>query len=100
MGTSNMGIFARETTELEQIEQVETEIREFVRRDAVWQQQSRNDGEAVTDDLSTLLQRVSMQSVQKIDQLIGDLQTLRDRLGHEAERVQREIIEYAGLSQA
>jgi hypothetical protein len=46
------------------------------------------------------LQRVSGSSVQEIDRLIGELQTLRDKLQSEGARVQREIIQYANLSQA
>ena len=41
-----------------------------------------------------------MNSVQEIDRLISDLQMLRNRLYEEGERVQREIVEYATLSQA
>ena len=51
-------------------------------------------------DLDSLLQRVAGTSVQEIDKLIGELQTLRDMLHNEGARVQREIVEYATLSQA
>ena len=54
----------------------------------------------VAGNISSLLQRVSGSSVQEIDRLIADLQTLRDRLELEGERVRREIVEYATLSQA
>jgi hypothetical protein len=54
----------------------------------------------VADNISSLLARVSVSSVQEIDRLISDLQGLRERLAAEAERVQREIVEYASLSQA
>jgi chemotaxis protein histidine kinase CheA len=96
-----MSIFKRETTELEKVEEVEGEIREFVRRDvAKLRQQPANDGEMVANNISSLLQRVSVNSVQEIDRLIGELTMLRERLHHEGERVQREIVEYASLSQA
>ena len=96
-----MSIFKRETIELEEIEEVEGEIREFVRRDVagLWRQQE-DDGEMVANNIGSLLQRVSMNSTQEIDRLISELKTLRDRLHHEAERVQREIVDYASLSQA
>jgi hypothetical protein len=81
--------------------EVEGEIREFVRRDfASVRQQPENDGEVVANNISSLLQRVSGSSVQEIERLIGELQTLRDRLQSEGARVQREIIHYANLSQA
>src|SRR5262249_32492605 len=89
---------------LDQVEaQVEGEIREFVRRDVAGlrrQPQDNNDGKMVADNISSLLHRVSVSSVQEIDRLIHDLQVLRDRLHIEGERVQREIVEYASLSQA
>jgi len=96
-----MSILKRETTELEKVEEVEGQIREFVRRDvAGLRRQQVNDGEMVANNISSLLQRVSANSVQEIDRLIGELKTLRNRLQHEGERVQREIVEYAGMSQA
>jgi len=63
---------------------VEGEIREFVRRDfASVRRPPENDGEAVANNISSLLQRVSGSSVQEIDRLIGELQTLRDMLHSE-----------------
>ena len=77
------------------------EIREFVRRDvATLRRHPENDSEIVASNINTLLQRVAGTSIQEIDKLIAELQTLRDRLNTEAARVQREIVEYATLSQA
>jgi hypothetical protein len=97
-----MSIFKRETTGLEQAEaEVEGEIREFVGRDvAGLRRHAENDDTIVADNISSLLQRVSASSVQEIDGLIRELKTLRERLHDEGERVQREIVEYASLSQA
>jgi hypothetical protein len=101
MGDSNMSTFTRETTGLEQVEAVEGEIREFVRRDVGGlRQHPENDGKIVADNISSLLQRVSASSVQEIDRLINELKMLRERMHDEAERVQREIVEYASLSRA
>src|SRR5215471_1291132 len=81
--------------------EVEGEIREFVRRDVVGvRRQSESDSELVANNINQLLQRVAGTSVQEIDKLITELQTLRDTLQSEAARVQREIVEYATLSQA
>jgi hypothetical protein len=78
---------------------IEGEIREFVRRDgASLRRAPDTDGELVASNISTLLQRVAGSSVQEIDRLIGELQTLRDLLHTEGARVQREITEYAHLS--
>jgi len=80
---------------------MEGEVREFVRRDfASVRRPPENDGEMVANNISSLLQRVSGTSVQEIDRLIGELQTLRDTLQNEGERVRREVIQYANLSQA
>ena len=48
----------------------------------------------------TLLQRVAGTSVQDIDRLISQLQTLRDILQEQGARVQRNLAEYAHLSQS
>jgi hypothetical protein len=96
-----MSIFKRETTELEKIDEVEGQIREFVRRDVTGlRRQQRHNGEMVADNISSLLQRVSVNSVQEIDRLIDELKMLRDQLQQDSERVRREIVEYASLSQA
>jgi hypothetical protein len=94
---------SRDTSELEtSVEtEVEGEIREFVRRDvATLRRHAENDSEIVASNINSLLQRVAGTSIQEIDKLIAELQTLRDRLTTEAARVQREIVEYATLSQA
>ena len=81
--------------------QVEGEIRDFVRRDAAaLRRQPESDSEMVATNIGTLLQRVAGTSVREIDKLIVELQTLRDMLHSEGARVQREIVEYATLSQA
>jgi hypothetical protein len=80
---------------------VEGEIREFVRRDSANLRRSPEmDSELVANNISTLLSRVAGSSVQEIDRLIAELQTLRDLLHEEGARVQREITEYAQLSQS
>ena len=81
--------------------EVEGEIREFVRRDvATLRRQPESDSEMVASNIGSLLQRVAGTSVQEIDKLISELQTLREMLHNEGARVQREIVEYATLSQA
>ena len=62
--------------------------------------QPESDSEMVAGNINSLLQRVAGTSVQEIDKLIGELQTLREMLANEGARVQREIVEYATLSQA
>jgi hypothetical protein len=93
----------RESAEIDTLPEteVEGEIREFVRRDVVGiRRQPESDSELVANNINQLLGRVAGTSVQEIDRLITELQTLRDTLQSEAARVQREIVEYATLSQA
>jgi len=80
---------------------VEGEIREFVRRDGQSLRRApESDSELVAHNITTLLQRVAGTSVQEIDRLIAELQQLRELLHEEGARVQREITEYAHLSQS
>jgi len=80
---------------------VEGEIREFVRRDGqALRRSSDSDSDLVAHNISTLVQRVAGTSVQEVDRLIAELQQLRDLLHQEGARVQREIAQYAHLSQS
>ena len=83
------------------VEQVEGEIRAFVRRDVSSFRRPRNDsGYAGVDNISSVIERVSGASVAEIDRVIAELSRVREMLRSEAERVQREIAGYANLSQA
>jgi hypothetical protein len=97
-----MSIFkSEEITALDKMSEVEGEIREFVRRDvAAFRRPNASDGELVASNIGSLLRRVSGSSVQEIDRLIAELKALRVTLHQEGERVSREIVEYATLSQA
>jgi len=80
---------------------VEGEIREFVRRDvSTLRRPPETDSEMVASNIGSLLQRVAGTSVQEIDRLISELRTVREMLSNEGARVQREIVEYATLSQS
>src|SRR5258707_3722868 len=79
---------------------MEGEIRDFVRNGANLRRAPESDSELVANNITTLLQRVAGTSVQEIDRLIAELQTLRELLHEEGARVQREIAEYPHLSQS
>jgi hypothetical protein len=83
-------------------QEVEGDIREFVRRDVSVFRRGRTDagGEMASDNINSLIQRVAGQSIGEIDHVIGELTRVRDMLRAEGERVQREISGYASLSQA
>jgi hypothetical protein len=80
--------------------EIEGNIRELVRRDTNAFRQVESDGEMAANNLSTLLRRVSGNSAREIDNLIGELQVLRDKLQADSDRVERDIVEYAQLSQS
>ena len=80
--------------------EIEGNIRELVRRDTSAFRQVETDSEMAANNLSTLLRRVSGNSAREIDNLIGELSTLRDKLQADSDRVERDIVEYAQLSQS
>jgi hypothetical protein len=80
--------------------EIEGNIRELVRRDTNAFRQVESDGEMAANNLSSLLRRVSGNSAREIDNLIGELQVLRDKLQADSDRVERDIVEYAQLSQS
>ena len=52
------------------------------------------------NNVNSLIQRVAGTSLAEIENLVTELETLRDLLHAEGQRVQREISGYAQLSQA
>ncbi|MBN8936965.1 MAG: hypothetical protein J0I13_11955 [Rhizobiales bacterium] len=83
------------------VEQVEGEIRAFVRRDvSAFRRARQENGEATPEGISSLIERASGSSVAEIERVIAELVSVRDMLRNEGERVQREIAGYATLSQA
>jgi hypothetical protein len=85
------------------IANVEGEIREFVKRDVVVgrkpQPQQQDQAELGAGNINFLIERVAGSSIREIDNLIAQLQSIRDYLRAEGERVQREIASYANASQ-
>ena len=103
IGDANMNVVRPlGTAEIEKSLEVEIEgnIRELARgSNAVFRQGEGSDAETSTDNLGSLLRRVSDVSTREVDNLIGDLQSLRRKLSLDGNRIQREIAEYAELSQ-
>jgi hypothetical protein len=83
---------------------VEGEIREFVRRDVSFLHPRRSEVDAANDpaaeNLNAVVQRVAGDSMEEIDRVIRELESVRDMMRNEGERVSREIAGYAGLSHA
>ena len=100
------------------VSEVEAGIRDFVRNDIAYLRRppsglsstglpSTTDApplepnhEATVNNVNSLIQRVAGTSLAEIEKLIAELESLRDLLHAEGQRVQREISGYAQLSQA
>jgi Rad3-related DNA helicase len=77
---------------------IEGNIRELSRGGAVFRQGENKESE-MSAEFGRALQRVSGNSRREIDTLVGELQTLRDKLETDSRRLQKEISEYASLNQ-
>jgi hypothetical protein len=80
--------------------EIEGKTRELARRDSPNPRRVGVESEVAVSTLSGLLRRVSAHSTREIDNLISELQTLRDRLNADRRRVEREVVEYATLTQS
>ncbi len=103
-----------ETAEVEDnlaaVSEVEAGIRDFVRNDVAYLRRPISAGasestldpnaEATVNNVNSLIQRVAGTSLSELENLIAELEALRDLLHAEGQRVQREISGYAQLSQA
>jgi hypothetical protein len=101
-----------EDSNLAAVSEVEAGIRDFVRNDVAYLRRpaptmlSNADAgldpgaEATVNSVNSLIQRVAGTSLGEIENLISELESLRDLLHAEGQRVQREISGYAQLSQA
>lgn len=59
----------------------------------------QGDANSEASSLGALLRRVAGTSTREIDTLIGDLRDLREKLRSDGDRIHRDIVEYAALSQ-
>jgi hypothetical protein len=92
------------------VSEVEAGIRDFVRNDIAYLRRPATlnstepaldqSAEATVNNVNSLIQRVAGTSLSEIENLISELEALRDLLHAEGQRVQREISGYAQLSQA
>ena len=93
------------------VSEVEAGIRDFVRNDVAYLRRpapgmvpeaplDMTSTEATVNSVNSLIQRVAGTSLSEIENLVTELEQLRDLLHNEGQRVQREIAGYAQLSQA
>lgn len=106
-----------EDSNLAAVSEVEAGIRDFVRNDIAYLRRPvpgmvstsgttapdaplETTTEATVNSVNSLIQRVAGTSLSEIENLVTELEGLRDLLHAEGQRVQREISGYAQLSQA
>jgi hypothetical protein len=102
-----------EDANLAAVTEVEAGIRDFVRNDVAYLRRPGvsfaissdepaldSTAEATVNSVNSLIQRVAGTSLTEIENLISELEAVRDLLHSEGQRVQREIAGYAQLSQA
>ena len=101
-----------EDANLAAVTEVEAGIRDFVRNDVAYLRRPAAStmtstdtppldatAEATVSNVNSLIQRVAGTSLTEIENLVSELEALRDLLHSEGQRVQREIAGYAQLSQ-
>jgi hypothetical protein len=74
-------------------------IRALARSSAILHRPENGNGEMSSDNLGSLLRRVSEASTREIETLIDELHGLRKKLESHGERIQTDIARYAELSQ-
>jgi hypothetical protein len=92
------------------VSEVEAGIRDFVRNDVAYlrrpapnmagSNEAAIEPSSEANSVNSLIQRVAGTSLAEIENLIAELESLRNLLHEEGQRVQREISGYAQLSQA
>jgi len=96
------------------VSEVEAGIRDFVRNDVAYLRRpaagtpaadvpavdTAANADATVSNVNSLIQRVAGTSLAEIENLVTELESLRDLLHSEGQRVQREIAGYSQLSQA
>ncbi|MDE2380252.1 hypothetical protein [Bradyrhizobium sp.] len=112
MNAHNRAEEIEETVDVDNVAVAEVEdgIRDFVRNDIAYLRRPQvaspdtapvdPGAEATVNNVNSLIQRVAGTSLAEIENLISELESLRDLLHSEGQRVQREISGYAHLSQA
>jgi hypothetical protein len=77
------------------------EIGDFVRSDASFLRARRRAGgtEVPIEEMRSMLHRISAAPMNEIARVILELETMRDLVRHEGERIEREIKDYVSMSE-
>ncbi|MPZ55226.1 MAG: hypothetical protein GEU91_01770 [Rhizobiales bacterium] len=84
----------------EKVAEFEGELQDVVRKNVTYWRKPQDGGSDGSEGISVVIQRVAGASLDEIDLVIGQLESMREKLRREGERVQREIAGYAELSQS
>ena len=80
---------------------IETNLHELKRASDLFRQTKNDSAEmGAANDLATLLDRVSVVTTQEIENLVGELRILREKLEIDRQRIQDDVAKYAELSSA
>ena len=81
-------------------EALEVEIRELARRDSGHADLVNDDAKLASNNLGTLMRRMSLTSTREIDSLMSELKALRQKVVVDGDRVERQLAEYTELNQS
>ena len=84
----------------QKVAEFEGELQDVVRKNVTYWRKPAEAGANGAEGINAVIQRVAGASLDEIDNVIGQLESMRDTLRREGERVQHEITAYADLSQS
>ena len=83
---------------------VESELRDVARTDISFLRRQRSeigvDDSLAAENLNATVRRIAVASMEEVDRVISELQSIREMLGNEGARVSREVSGYASLGHA
>ena len=84
----------------QKVAEFEGELQDVVRKNVTYWRKPFDTGSDGAEAINAVIQRVAGASLNEIDHVIGQLESMREVLRREGERVQHEIAGYAEVSQS
>jgi hypothetical protein len=84
----------------QKVAEFEGELQDVVRKNVTYWRKPSDSGNDGAEAINAVIQRVAGASLDEIDHVIGQLESMRETLRREGDRVQREIAGYAEVSQS